>query len=242
MERAGETELLYDSGAALRVERAGDCVRIVLRTNERESRDYHALTLNEDLTGGDAVYDGSVFGDDVAPYPLADPLHEIWTSFLLMRRRGLLVHGCGVLVGEEAHLFLGRSGAGKSTMAGLLEQRGAGLILSDDRLILRPEGGGFRVFGTPWRGVPEYASARSGRLASVAFLEQDTASRRNRLDADVAATRLFDACYVVGWPRRGIAFVLEMAAEVARRVPCYRLRFRPDATAVEAAAVLEVAG
>ncbi|UCF68706.1 MAG: hypothetical protein JSV80_05310, partial [Acidobacteriota bacterium] len=44
-------------------------------------------------------------------------------------RHGYLMHGCGVLVGERAMLFTGRSGAGKSTTAALAGDRP---VLNDD--------------------------------------------------------------------------------------------------------------
>jgi hypothetical protein len=222
------------------VERGGTGLRIVMRTNEAERRDYQSLELSEDLTRGEAILDPTVFGSGGSPFPLSDPLHEIWTSFLLMRGRGLLVHACGVLRGDGVHLFVGRSGAGKTTMARLLAAAGAGEILSDDRLVVRPRDDGFEAWGTPWRGVPDLSSAAGGGLASVSFLVQADESRRVALGPEEAAARLFDACCLVGWPREGIGYVLGTTAGVAERVPCHELRFLPEPSAVAAAGMSEV--
>ena len=60
-------------------------------------------------------------------------------------RGGCLFHAAALVVDGAAHLFPGRSGAGKSTLASL-----AGDVLSDELAAVLPDGGGFRVHGTPW--------------------------------------------------------------------------------------------
>ena len=69
---------------------------------------------------------------------------------LLGDGRGLVVHGCGMFDGsDEAYLFVGQSGAGKTTMARLWHAEPGVLILSDDRVILRSEPDGVWMYGTP---------------------------------------------------------------------------------------------
>lgn len=64
----------------------------------------------------------------------------------LATRDGLLVHGSAVVLSGKSHVFLGLSGAGKST-AGRLA---GGPLFADDGLILRRVRGAFRAFATPF--------------------------------------------------------------------------------------------
>lgn len=62
------------------------------------------------------------------------------------RRGGLVLHASGIKVGDLAWLFLGRSGAGKTTIA----MQADGELLSDDTVVVLPLGGRFVAFGTPF--------------------------------------------------------------------------------------------
>jgi hypothetical protein len=65
---------------------------------------------------------------------------------VLLRQRGhLLLHASAVAVADEAVLFLGSSGWGKSTMAATLHARGHALV-TDDIAVLRFEEGYPKVF------------------------------------------------------------------------------------------------
>lgn len=83
----------------------------------------------------------------VDPSPKAD--EEILRLFvlgpvlaILLRQRGhLLLHASAVDVGDEAILFVGSSGWGKSTMAAALYARGYGLV-TDDIAVLRVDESG----------------------------------------------------------------------------------------------------
>jgi len=152
-----------------------------------------------------------------------------------MRGMGLLVHGCGLLVDGRVHIFVGESGAGKSTLARVFAQRQAGIILSDDRLILRPSPRGFEVFGTPWHGEAPFASPASGLLATVNFLHQAAKTELYPSRPDASALRLMQVCFVAGWPRNGLDFVLGCCTDIARTARCRQLSFTPDASVLDVA-------
>lgn len=225
---------LFDAGLLWKVyDNDGDGIRLVLFHGSGRNRPYQMLSLDGGLTQGTAILDEDAVTDEPRHFALRAPLHELWTAFLLMRRRGLLVHGLGVLIDGRVHLFAGRSGAGKSTLARIFEQAGVGEILSDDRLIIRPEGNAFSVYGTPWHGEARFESPGSGTLASIHFLNQSTSCRSVALDGADATARMAAACFVAGWPREsGLQSVLDLSAGVVSMIPTRRLDFTPDTSAL----------
>jgi len=230
-----ERDLLFDSRGVWRVDAGTDGgIRLVLRAGPHPGRPYHALELNEDLTHGRVTLDPAPLKDELQPFLLRAPLHELWTCFLLLRGRGVLVHACGLRTHQDVHLFVGESGAGKSTLAAILESR-FGLVLSDDRIVLRPDSAGFRAYGTPWHGEARFASPESGKLCSIHFLSQAPKSRRTRLDPEEAAPRLAACSFMAGWPMQGIKDLLTTCVMICERIPCYRLEFSPDESAPAAA-------
>jgi hypothetical protein len=225
---------VFDSGGVWRVDETPDGgIRLVLRSGPHPGRPYHCLELDAELTRGHVTLDPAGLEDAPQPFLLRSPLHELWTSFLLLRGRGLLVHGCGLLVREHVHLFVGPSGAGKSTLAGVLADR-FGTILSDDRIVIRPEAGGFRAYGTPWHGEVRFASPQSGRLAAIYFLSHGRASRATLERRAQAAASLAACSFMAGWPLQGINLLLTQCVKIVESVPCHQLTFTPDESAAVA--------
>lgn len=66
---------------------------------------------------------------------------RLLASLLLPSRQGVLIHASGVVVEGEALVFLGESGAGKTTTARRIGREGA-MRIADDLAILRIGGGG----------------------------------------------------------------------------------------------------
>jgi len=67
---------------------------------------------------------------------------------LFVRRPGFFIHASSIIVHDKAVLFMGESGAGKSTAVGFL--KGKYIILSDDVLAIRKEEGRYFAYQTPF--------------------------------------------------------------------------------------------
>lgn len=68
---------------------------------------------------------------------------------------GLLLHSAGVVVDDRAILFFGVSGAGKSTIAGMLE----GMVLSDELIVVGgSEARGTGFWGSMTGGIPSLSA------------------------------------------------------------------------------------
>jgi len=166
--------------------------------------------------------------------PLEYPLDELIVITALSGGLGLEIHGCGVLDADgRGYLFAGQSGAGKSTVARLwLEQPGA-TVLSDDRVIVRPDGAGFRIYGTPWHGEAPLASPAHARLAGVFLLRQDDHHGVRPLPRALAAARLFASSFPLFHDASAIDFSLELLDSLTGAVPCAELGFTPAGSLVD---------
>ncbi len=226
--------LLFDSGEIWCLDEIDSGIRLVLRKGGSGGVAFLALELSDDLTQAVSVIDDRLVADGGQAFALREPALELWACFLLMRGRGLLVHGCGLLRPEGVRVFAGPSGVGKSTLAGILTAAEAGTILSDDRLVVRAGLEAVRVHGTPWHGEARYSSAQAGDLLALYFLEQAAHSELSELGRAEAAARLAASCFMAGWPRDGLQNILDLAAGTVERVPAYLLRFAPDRSLVAA--------
>ena len=114
---------------------------------------YKSAWFDRNFKNGHLVLSRQFFPDDRPVYPLEYPLDEVLMIHRLACGYGLEVHAVG-LVDEigRGHLFLGHSGAGKSTTARLWLNQPGVQILSDDRIILRAHGERIFMYGTPWHG------------------------------------------------------------------------------------------
>ena len=168
-------------------------------------------------------------------FPLDHPLDELLFQHRLAQEGALEIHGCGLIVGGRGVVLCGHSGAGKSTTARLWRRiRPDVPILNDDRLVVRPSGRRFRVWGTPWHGDVPCASPASAPLAAIFFLRHARRTRVSPLAPGEAAGRLLAHSFFPPWEAETVDRALETCASVATSVPCRVLRFSPDASAIDA--------
>jgi hypothetical protein len=223
-------ERLFDSGGVWRVERSSGGLHYSFRIRARRPPVYKAVTIDDRMRRGRLFFDATPRGPR---YALDYPLDELLFQHRLAREGALEVHACGVVWRGRTLLFCGRSGAGKSTTARLWRRHARGaLLLSDDRVVLRPERRGFRAFGTPWHGDGGFASADSRPLGALFFLRHGRTSRLRPLPAPEAAARLFARSFPPPWDPVGMSHALETCAAAASTVPAYDLAFTPDRSAV----------
>ena len=163
------------------------------------------------------------------------PLDELlFTNYLAAHALGVEVHGCGLIDAETGgHLLLGHSGAGKSTTAYLWQSLRNPEILSDDRIILRIEGGELWMYGTPWHGEGCFASPNKAKLNRILVLKHGERNELVELPRALAAAELFARSFPPFHSPEGLQNVMDFLNKVVHLVPCYEFRFVPDASAVE---------
>jgi hypothetical protein len=196
---------------------------------------YKAAWFDEGFERGHLVLNRSCFPTGKPVFPLEYPIDELLMMHRLSLGEGVEVHAVG-LADEDGsgYLFLGHSGAGKSTTARLWMGRPGVRLLSDDRIILRKHDDQFWMYGTPWHGDAGVASPGRALLSSIFLLEQAPVNQVTPVSQARAAAELFARSFVPHYLKSGIRFTLSFLDQLTGSVPCSVFRFTPEQSAVEA--------
>jgi len=195
---------------------------------------YKTARFNSDFTSGEVSLYGDYFRRNEPAYPLEYPLDELLMVNLLAQGRGVEVHACGVQDSDgQGYLFLGQSGAGKTTTARLWQKEAGIQVLSDDRIILRRLEGKIWMYGTPWHGEAELASPMRTPLTQIFLLRHGQKNAAVRLGGSEAVARLMACSFVPFYSPAGLDFALSFFEQLIKVVPVSELQFVPDERAVE---------
>jgi hypothetical protein len=195
----------------------------------------------------------------LATDPLGYPLDELLIMHRLTQERAIELHSCGIVRPDgSGNLFVGHSGAGKSTTTRLWTECEDVEVLSDDRIIVRrddreqkqiprsarndkaenqiplsPPSTGMRMYGTPWHGEAMYASPNSAPLSRIFILEHGHGNVLTRLSASQAVAELFARSFVPFHRHEYVDSALDFLQELVGSVPVYHYSFEPDQRAVD---------
>jgi len=133
----------------------------------------------------------------------------------------------------KAILFVGRSGAGKSTTSKLWLNMPGVTLLNDDRVIVRRREGQFRAFGNPWHGEVSAVSADSALLERIYLLKHGPQNCVTALKPVEAVSRLLSCSFPTYWDAQGMGASLQDLDELVHSVPCFELAFLPDERVVD---------
>jgi len=193
---------------------------------------YRTARFSGDFTTGEISLHAACSRRDEAVYPLEYPLDELLMVNLLAQGRGVEVHSCSVRDSDgRGYLFLGHSGAGKTTMARLWPR--SAQVLSDDRTILRFLDGRLYMYGTPWHGEAELAAARRTPVDRIFFLGRGQKNELAPLAPPVAVAQLLTRSFLPFHSAAGLDFTMAFLQQVTEAVPCLEFRFVPDGRAVD---------
>lgn len=160
------------------------------------------------------------------------PTDQVILARLLAEKNGCYLHSSGIIFKGKGLLFVGHSGAGKSTMLKLFKPRAE--ILCDDRMILRKSKSGFKIYGNWSHGELPDISANSAQLKAIFFLEKAKKNDLLRLtDKGAIAKRILEhlvkSFVTVDWWEKNINLI----EQISQRVPCYILKFDKSGKVVD---------
>lgn len=195
---------------------------------------YKRLHVDHDFRNALLLMNRSYFPDAASCRPLDYPLDELVVVHRLGRERGVEVHAAGMRDSDgDAYLFLGHSGAGKSTTTRLWNQQHSMTVLSDDRIILREHAGQVWMHGTPWHGEAAFAAPEKAPIRRLFILDHAGENKITRLTGSRAAGEIMARSFLPFYDAAALENTMSFLQEIVATIPCYRLEFRPDSSAVE---------
>ena len=241
--RSTSGKLIFDSGSVWRLFQDEIGLRFDFFSPMLGSDPYRRLRIDDQYSRASLELSGrcAPYGEFV-PDALEYPLDELLIMHRLTQERAIELHGTGIMRGNGvANLFVGHSGAGKSTTTRLWTSREEVEVLSDDRIIVRYDDGRdgpagptqTRMYGTPWHGEAMFASPNSAPLTRIFVLEHGRGNVITRLSPSEAIGELFARAFVPFHRHEYIENALSFLEELVSAVPCYRYTFEPDERAVE---------
>ncbi len=190
--------------------------------------DFLSLSISPDACTARVVRDPAVPGGE--SLPVGFPWDEHLVSRLGARADRVIIHGSSVLAAGRAWVFVGHSGAGKSTMAKLAEEAG-GVVLSDDRTVLGVVDDKVMAWGTPWHGTHRRGRPDAAEVGGIFLLNQAECDEIEPL----ATAAAFGELYVRSVLPLSRAEEVEQASvtleAILSRTMAARLHFRPSVDA-----------
>lgn len=157
---------------------------------------------------------------------------QILLAKVLADRDGCYLHSSGVDLDGKGLLFVGHSDAGKSTIAKMLKDKAE--ILCDDRIIIRKQPEGFRIYGTWSHGEMPEVSNESAPLRAILFLNKTNENRLELLKDRSEINKMLLACLIkpfvtAEWWEKMLSLINKISVEI----PCYLLYFDKSGGAVD---------
>jgi hypothetical protein len=157
---------------------------------------------------------------------MLDSMLRVLLSLKLLPERGFLLHAATIARGERSYIFMGRSGAGKSTVA---RHAPVGTALTDEISLVRIIDGVWHAHGTPFWG--EFRAGGQNRalpLAGIFALEQAPENHATPLSPRESLRALLPNVLFFSKQPQHRQALLRVTSEISAAVPFFRLRFTRD--------------
>lgn len=191
----------------------------------------YLAVVDRGFRGGDIYICPGKFWDSW--FPLRKPLGEVLMLHLLSRDGGVLCHASGVMMDGNVLLFMGNSGAGKTTLSRLWLQMQNVTLLNDDRIVVREKHGQLWAYGTPWHGDEGTVSPANGPLKRVFIIHHARENTLTPLFGARAIAEMLPRVFPPYWDPAGMSATLELLERIVQTTPCYALGFTPDVSVTD---------
>lgn len=196
--------------------------KLIVYDQSEENNIQQVALLNSDLNAWTIYFQNSTIGNN--SYPLMYPMGPLIFYYLTVKFDAIMIHASGIFDGETGRLFTGVSGVGKSTMANIWKDSG-GLIINDDRLIIRKEGDDFYMYNTPMFYVDQNKKAK---LNHIYALKHAPKNRSESLVGVKAVSRLMAFCIQHSYKQEFIEHHLNFISNLCSTISLEEIGFVPN--------------
>ncbi len=219
---------------------AGVTVRVRSRFESLKRFSKHFLYEGENEDFSVSVTDGQIADEKkLYDYEVSDSYVESTCIYreiaeLLPNYDAFVFHGAAITYNDKGYIFTAPSGTGKSTHIKLWKDfLGEPVdIVNGDKPIIKLEGDGFSVFGSPWAGKENWGKNRKAPLCALCFVEQSPTNSVKRLSTSDVVARIIKQTYR---PKNVAAYLktLELLDSMLKNVPVFLLRCDMSENAVK---------
>lgn len=158
-------------------------------------------------------------------YLYFNPFLRIIFALVLLKEGGFLVHAAGMVHDGDGYIFPGKSGAGKSTISKLSNEK---IILSDELALVKKNKDKFIIHGTPFWGEYEEAKNKFTEIKGIYFLKKDEKNFTKNLSPLIALKMLLPNIFFYGIDKEFTKKIFNLCHEFIESVPSYELHFVPE--------------
>lgn len=166
----------------------------------------------------------SIYND----FALKHALTNLYSAFIIHHEWGLLIHSSCVVQDNQAFLFTGQSGAGKSTVANLSSPR---ILLSDEATIVKINESEVKIFDSPFRS--EILSSFKLHVcdpAGIYLLQQSLMVQYESIKKSDAMFVIMDKIFHWHHDTKETNKLLNMCKQLIEQLPIYNLYFQKNNT------------
>jgi hypothetical protein len=154
---------------------------------------------------------------------------------LLSLRERFMFHGCGIIDKNKGYLFLGESGAGKTTMSGLWHEKG-GTVIHDDSVIVYKKESKFLLTGMNISGRIKFRGCHPEKrvvLSNIFFLkhgQKNLLLRKKQFDAFKAIVKNQP---ILVCDKQVLKNMFCFYSDLVKAIPASDLAFIPDCKCID---------
>lgn len=154
-------------------------------------------------------------------------------DFILLWFQRIIMHASVVKYEDQAVLFSGPSGIGKSTQAELWKKYMNADILNGDRATLDVAREKVYVYGSPYAGSSHIYRNECAPVKAVVLLGQGEENSIGKLSGMKAYKEMFPRFSIARWDDKLFHESMDIISNVIEKTPIYKLICTPDERAVQ---------
>lgn len=156
-----------------------------------------------------------------------DFLQVLFINYFAQRKLGIFLHGAGIRDNNAKGLvFMGKSGAGKTTLARTWHKHSRAEILNDDHIIVRKVREGYFIYGSPWCGeFRGFQGSYIGRAAldKLFFIYQHPDNTVKAISSAEAFKLLYPNIFPNFWNKKLTENIIFLGLDLVKNVPSLSL-------------------